>query len=352
MNKALPDIRETRVELQIALHHEHSVNIHRRIQALYLIKTHQVKTRKALASVIGVGRKTIGTWLTRYEREGFQALCTMHTHPNRLRVIAGFVLNELEQQLERPQGFSGYGAICQWLKERFGLTFPYKTVYKTVRSDLQAKLKVPRQSNIQKDPAAQEAFITTEFAHQLKTIAAQAEPPRPIRVFTQDEARFGLMTPMTRVVTAKGVKPIGSYQHRFDNYYLYGAVEPLTGMDCYLELPNLDTACFQVFLNEFSSTFADSFNLLLLDRGTFHRAHALVIPENVRLIFQPAHSPELNPIERLWGYLRQRLGSEIFETLEHLKQRIVQLLRELSRGRVQSLTGFPYFLKAVNETFQ
>lgn len=123
-------------------------------------------------------------------------------------------------------------------------------------------------------------------------------------------------------------------------------------MDFYLELPNLDTTCFQVFLNEFSLALSDSFNVMLLDRGTFHQARALVIPENVGLIFQPAHSPELNPIERLWENLKSRLGATIFETLDQLKDCVAHLLRELTRERIQSLTGYPYFLNAVNGMFQ
>jgi len=64
---------------------------------------------------------------------------------------------------------------------------------------------------------------------------------------------------------------------------------------------HLDTACFQRFIDLFAAAFPDSLNLLQLDQASCHTATTLVWPDNVIPIFQPAHSPELNPIERLWG---------------------------------------------------
>ncbi len=45
-----------------------------------------------------------------------------------------------------------------------------------------------------------------------------------------------------------------------------------------------------------------------MDRAGWQGAKALVIPENIRLISQPASSPELNPVEHIWEELRPELG--------------------------------------------
>jgi transposase len=352
MNKAIPEIYESMATLRAAMNQEPSVKIHRRIQALSLLKSGQLTTRTAVARTLDVHRQTVGTWLAIYERDGLYGLTTIHTHPNRPRAISGFVLNELEARLDRPEGCRSYGAIQQWLARQFALKIPYKTIYKTVHTYLQARPKVPRKSNVKKDPQAQQTFVAHGFAQQLQVQSTPAKPQQPIRVFAQDETRLGLMTRMRRIITSKGVKPVGPYQHVFTNYSLYGAVEPLSGHDFYLELPALDTPCFQCFLTEFSRAFPESFNIVLLDRGPFHRAKALVVPPNVGLIFQPAHTPEVNPIERLWQYLKDQLGATIFDTLDQLKDRMAQLLRQLTPERLKSLTGFEYFLNAVNGTFQ
>jgi hypothetical protein len=52
---------------------------------------------------------------------------------------------------------------------------------------------------------------------------------RPVRVFSQDESRFGLLTVRRRRLTARGVQPVGRVQHVFEWFYVYGAVEPTTG---------------------------------------------------------------------------------------------------------------------------
>jgi transposase len=64
-------------------------------------------------------------------------------------------------------------------------------------------------------------------------------------------------------------------------------------------------------------------------------------------VFQPAHSPELNPIERLWQYLKQRFKGENFATLELLRERLRQEFSMLSAQRVASLTSDDFVLEAL-----
>ena len=64
-------------------------------------------------------------------------------------------------------------------------------------------------------------------------------------------------------------------QWKFEAFYRYGAVEPLTGESFFLELPYLNRVCFQAFLNEFSKTYRDSLNILQLDNASPHLAKNL-----------------------------------------------------------------------------
>jgi hypothetical protein len=96
-----------------------------------------------------------------------------------------------------------------------------------------------------------------------------------VRVFSQDESRFGLLTGRRRRVTARGVQPVESVQHVFEWFYVYGAVAPVTGERFFLELPYLNAAMFQIFLDGFAQAFPDSLNLLLLDNSGAHTAQRL-----------------------------------------------------------------------------
>lgn len=65
---------------------------------------------------------------------------------------------------------------------------------------------------------------------------------RPIRYFAQDESRFGLKTLIGRLITACSVKPTGAWQWLFKAFWLYGAVEPVSGESFFLQFSHVDTS--------------------------------------------------------------------------------------------------------------
>ena len=161
------------------------------------------------------------------------------------------------------------------------------------------KAESPPQKSSKKNETLTEVFVST-FQSQVEDVISEKQRPS-IRLFCQDESRFGILPVVQRRITTCGVKPVATVDYQYDWFYLYGAVEPLTGDGLFLELPRLTGECFQIFIDELSAqTFADTLNIMVLDNGRFHHAKSLVIPENVMLIFLPPYSPELNPIERLW----------------------------------------------------
>jgi transposase len=171
---------------------------------------------------------------------------------------------------------------------------------------------------------------------------------RPLRYFVQDESRFGLKTLIGRLLTACGIKPIGEWQWLFKAFWLYGAVEPATGESFFLQFSHVDTEWFQRFLDEFSQVYPDSLNIIQVDNGRFHTSKKLVVPENIILLFQPPYCPELNPIEHLWQYLKADLRWASFKTLEELQIKVGQLLAELTREIIASITGYPFILDALS----
>lgn len=59
--------------------------------------------------------------------------------------------------------------------------------------------------------------------------------------------------------------------------------------------------------------------VLLLDRAGWHTTDKLNIPKNMTLIFLPSRSPELNPVENVWQYLRANwLSNRVFETYDDI----------------------------------
>jgi hypothetical protein len=106
-----------------------------------------------------------------------------------------------------------------------------------------------------------------------------------VRVFSQDESRFGLLTVRRRRLTASGVQPVGTVPHVCAWFSVDGAVAPTTGERFFLERPYLNTESFQLFVDTFAQPFPDRLTLLLLDNRGTHRAKRLLLPANVRLVF-------------------------------------------------------------------
>jgi hypothetical protein len=171
---------------------------------------------------------------------------------------------------------------------------------------------------------------------------------KPVRLFCQDESRFGLLPQVRRRLTAYGVRPVHSVLPRYEWYWLYGAVEPETGASFFLEMPGLDGTCFQVYLDAFSAAFPETMNIVLLDSAPAHIWGSLQVPENVQLVFFPSYSPELNPIERFWQDLKADLDFGVVASLSALKDEVAARLCAYSDAALAQLTGYRYLAEAAN----
>lgn len=144
------------------------------------------------------------------------------------------------------------------------------------------------------------------------------------------------------------MQPVGIVQHGFQSFYLYGAAAPTSGERFFQERPALNADQFQRFLDAFSQAFADSLNILVLDKSGAHTARRLTLPGNVRLVLLPPYSPELNPIERVWRDLKDALAWRLFSDLAALQAAVTRLLDAYDDPTVQSLTGAAYLVNAIH----
>ena len=137
-----------------------------------------------------------------------------------------------------------------------------------------------------------------------------AHPDKRIEVWFEDEARFGQQGTLTRVWAKKGSRPRAVRQTQYDYLYVLGAVCPDTGQSVGLLAPHLDTTIVNHFFEQFANELgADVHAVLVWDQAGYHTAKALKVPPNVSLIALPPYSPELNPVENLWHYLRSHYWS-------------------------------------------
>lgn len=166
----------------------------------------------------------------------------------------------------------------------------------------------------------------------------------------QDEAGFGRINKPKYCWCEKGIRPVVPCHHIREYRYAYGAVEPLTGDNFFLVLPQCNTNCTNVFLRELSKEFRDDVILLCCDGAAWHKSKALMVPENIVLFFIPPYTPEMNPIEQIWKELRKRgFKNEIFSTLEKVVDRLCDVICSLTTQVVHSITGRNWIVKCFNQ---
>lgn len=156
-------------------------------------------------------------------------------------------------------------------------------------------------------------------------------------IMAQDEGRFGRISPPKR---AWAPAQVGG-----QSMYVFAAVAPAQGVLCALVLPSANTAMINRFLRQVSEDLANFFIVMQLDQAGWHRSDDLVIPDNIRLIQQPAYSPERNPVEHLWQELREKsLHHRLFSSVDLLVEQLCQGLNELTEdtARLTSMMRFPH----------
>jgi hypothetical protein len=102
--------------------------------------------------------------------------------------------------------------------------------------------------------------------------------------------------------------------------YIFGAICPKKGKGAGLVLPYCDTEAMQDHLPEISQTVDDGAHaVLILDQAGWHVTPKLKVPDNITLMFLPPRSPELNPVENVWQFMRDNwLSNRIFKDYDDI----------------------------------
>jgi transposase len=116
-------------------------------------------------------------------------------------------------------------------------------------------------------------------------------------------------------------------------------------------MPEVSTEAMQVYLDEFAKTIApDEHVLMVLDQAGWHGAKDLRIPSCMTLEPLPPRSSELNPVERLWLYLKDKfLSHRLLDDYAAIEAAICAAWNRLTAqtGRLASLTGYPWIMECV-----
>jgi transposase len=143
---------------------------------------------------------------------------------------------------------------------------------------------------------------------------------KPIEIWFQDEARIGQKNKITRRWAKRGTRPSAPNDQRTASTYIFGAICPAEGKGAGLVLPRCTTEAMTLHLAEIATMIAPGAHaILVLDKAGWHISKALVIPANITLVPLPAKSPELNPVENIWQFMRDNwLSNRVFKSYKDI----------------------------------
>ena len=169
-----------------------------------------------------------------------------------------------------------------------------------------------------------------------------AEHPNKVLLFF-DESRFGTHSKLGHGWFPRGLRTQVKAKLGFENFYLYSTVNPQTGDDFTLVLPNVNAQCLSIFLEKLSHSIGNQEIVFVMDGAGWHKAKDLTVPANIELIILPPYSPELNPVERFWRFIKQHtIKNKVFESVADLEKEVSTFLQSLDPALIASLCKVEY----------
>jgi len=117
---------------------------------------------------------------------------------------------------------------------------------------------------------------------------------------------------------------------------MFGCVEPVTGIVIAKRANNGNSKTFKNFLKKVIHQYKGKKVIMILDNVRYHHAKSLrKFLENhknqIELFFLPAYSPDFNPMERVWWYMRKKITHNRYVvTMEERKKLFWQMFSHFS----------------------
>ena len=142
----------------------------------------------------------------------------------------------------------------------------------------------------------------------------------PVEIWWQDEARIGQKNKITRRWARRRTRPRAPLDQRTKWAYIFGAICPATGKGAGLAMPWADTHAMGEHLKLISAELAPGAHaILIVDQAGWHTSPKLVVPDNITLRPLPPRSPERNPVENVWPFIRENwLSNRIFKSYDDI----------------------------------
>lgn len=314
---------------------------------LSLAAVREGKSRSEAARTGAMDRQTLRDWVHRFNAEGPSGLINAKL-PGPKPKLSSEQRQELKAIVEKGPDLAIDGVV-RWrccdlkriIKERFAADVGKVTVWRMLKQ-LGFSHVSPRPLHPKQKPEAIEDFkkiIPAKMAEFLKKKLLAGTTP--IEIWFQDEMRVGQKNGLVYQWAKTGTRPRQPKDQRYANAYLFGAVCPARDTGVGLVLPYANTEAMQHHLQAIGRAAAPGAHaVVLLDKAAWHTTRKLEVPENISLLPLPPASPELNPQENIWQFLRHNfLSNRVFAHYEAVVEASADAWNKLIQepGRIASI---------------
>ncbi|WP_341822251.1 IS630 family transposase [Wolbachia endosymbiont (group A) of Clivina fossor] len=304
--------------------------IGRRLQAIISAKEYGITK---VVQIYRITRTTLMKWITRFKEGGVNAF---KIQPG--RGVKPKLSYKQQEEIKNVIAEEGANLTAKKLKiiieKMFSIEVSKSTAHRLMQK-LGFSYITPRPVHNKQDKNKQE-----EFKKNLnETIVTYPEK----ELFFFDESRFGTHSKIGHGWFKKGIRTQVKVKLGRQNFYLYSAVNPRNGESSSLFVPNVNTDCMNIFLEQMSQYLGTREAFLVVDCAGWHRSKGLKIPQNITLIYLPPYSPELNPVERLWQYLKDNLiKNRIYDSVSLLEDTVCAFIRNITESSIKTICSVSY----------
>ena len=291
---------------------------------LALAEVYDGGSRTDASRIGGVGLQIIRDWVLRFNARGPDGLVDGKSPgaPSKLNADHRRALAEVVEAGPVPavDGVVRWRRkdLARWLLETFAISLDETTVGRELKALGFAKISA-RPRHYAQNELAVEAF-KKNFPAELAKIRARLPKGVEIELWWQDEARIGQKNKLTRRWARRGTRPRAPRDQRTEWAYIFGAICPAKGKGAGLVMPWCDTDAMAAHLIEISAAVDPGAHaVLIVDQAGWHLTPKLAIPDNITVLALPPRSPELNPVEIVWQFMRDNwLSNRIFKSYEDI----------------------------------
>lgn len=158
-----------------------------------------------------------------------------------------------------------------------------------------------------------------------------------------DESRFGTHSNVGHGWFESGKRTSVKINLGRKNFYIYSSVSSSTGYNFSLLLPEVNTINMNIYLKELANDLGDKRAIIIMDGASWHRSTDLMIPANIEIALLPPYSPELNPTEKLWQYIKSNtLKNKLYTCISKLENVVCDFIKNLTVDKIKSNCACSY----------